>query len=139
VISVLNPYLLYIKIAGAVFAVSAVIGCGLYVWHVFNDRAGLQKENGSLTEKLSAEQKNYQNLLQQTQLIVETNQRIVEVVRREKTNSNIYITKVEAARLPVPRSGGTVLVPGGLPQTEFTGGVHGFKSYSTGRIAADPP
>lgn len=137
--NLINPYWLYIKIAAAVLAVSAVIGCGFYVRHVFNDRASLQKKNGSLTEKLETSQENYQGLMQQTQLIVETNQRIVEASRREKANSNIYIAKLEAARLPVPHSGGTVLVPGGLPQTVFTGGVHGFKGYSAGRVAADPP
>lgn len=135
----LNPYLLYIKIGAIIVALCGPIGVGLYVRHVFNDRSRLQAENGTLATKLSIEQAKYLSLMTQTNQILEMNQKIIEAVKRVKINSNIYIDKVEAAKLSAPVAGGTVLVPGGMPKAlPGNAGLPIFESYSANRPGAKP-
>jgi hypothetical protein len=114
--NITTPYVYYIKIAAVALVASALIGTGLYVRHVFADRARLQTENGALTTKLTAEQEKYISLMKQTNQIAEMNQKIIEAVKHVKINSSIYIDKVEAAKLVPPAAGGTVLVTGGMPK-----------------------
>lgn len=139
VATILNPYLTYIKIAALVIAASAVIGASCYVWYVVQDRSTLKEINGRLNSALTAEQDKYFNLMQQTNQIMEMNQKIVEAVKRVKINSSIYIDKVEAAKLAVPAAGGTVLVPGGMSKAlPANSSLPIFQTNSSNRSATKP-
>ena len=139
VADVVNPYLLYIKIGAIILALGALIGTGLYIKHVFNDRQRLQNENGALSTKIATEQEKYQNLMKQTQQIMEMNTKIIEAVKRVKINSSVYIDKVEATRLSPPVTGGSVLVPAGLPKAlPGNTGLPIFGNNSSIRSIAEP-
>lgn len=133
----INPYLLYIKIGVLVIAVCGVIGISWYIRHAFADRAKLQVETGRLRSELVVEKQKYDGLLLQTEQIMAMNQKIIEAVKRVKINSSVYIDRVEAAKLSVPVAGGTVLVPGGMPQAvPANGTLPIFHGYTANRAAA---
>src|SRR6185369_258004 len=92
-----NPYLLYIKIAAAVLAVCVLIGAGLYVRHVFTDRARLEAENGSLAAKLLLSQQATEMVTTQFNHYIELNRDIAEAIRKVKVESATYIESVEVS------------------------------------------
>lgn len=136
----LNPYLLYIKIAAAVLALCALIGAGLYVWHVFNDRSRLQAENGALSTKLEIQTAATVQVTAQFNKYIELNRDIAEAIRKVKVQSATYIESVEASTPPVVPDGGTlVLVPGGLPKAAtIVPALSGFANRSTARTTSGP-
>lgn len=146
----LNPYLLYIKLAVAALAVAAIVGAGLYVRHVFNDRGRLQAENGSLEAKVKSEQEKTaleragkELVTSQFNQYIQLNRDIADAIKKVKVTSATYIDSIEASAPPVVPDGGlVVLVPGGLPKTDplpGVSGLSGFPNRSTARTAAGAP
>ena len=124
--SLAMPYLLYIKIGLVVVVLVALVGMGLHVRSVFNERDELLVDQGRLQTELTVEKLKYTSMLEQYEQISAMNKEIIEAVKHVKIKSNIYIDKVEASPLPAPAAGGSVFVPGGtfigrVPQVSLPG------------------
>lgn len=132
--------MIWIKIGALILAAGAIIGAGIYVRYVFNDREALQVKNGSLSAKLEAERGKYIELQKQTEQILQMQTRIIEAVKRVKINSTTYINSVESAKLAAPAAGGVVLFPGGMPQAlPGLSNMPLFGNHSANRAAPRPP
>lgn len=109
----LTPYLLKLKIGGALLALLAIVGAGLYVKSVFAERTTLLSDKARLETELTVEKAKYTVLQEQTEKNATLVKTIIEAVQRVKIKSSVYINQVEATPLPAPLAGGTVLIPGG--------------------------
>jgi len=108
--TVVNPYLLWIKIGVAVLAVSAIIGGCVYVRSVFHERDTLLVEKAAIQKQLKDTQ---DSIIADKKL----QEGIANAVKNIRVVSNNYIQSVEDAPPPVVVDGGTiVLVPAGVPQ-----------------------
>lgn len=142
----LNPYLLYIKIAGAVAVAVAVIG--VLVWFGWNE-ANIRADQK--VEKIRSELKTEQDKRKLSDATVQMyakafndnkqlQEDIVNAIRSIKVQSNNYIKTIETSHPPAFTGTGDVvmLIPPGLP-TAPAAGMPGDKSVTPGGDGAITP
>lgn len=105
---IINPYFLYIKIGFVALCVAAVLGTGLWVRSVFNERAALRQSEALLKVQVT--------LYQQSALANQKLQEgITNAINNIKIKSNTYVTAIDNAPVvPVPDGAHITLVHGGL-------------------------
>lgn len=139
-IELLNPYSTYLKIGVLGLLVLVLIAACTYVRSVFHDRDQLRTELARTASELATKRQQLLVMTDQINQIQKLYANIGEAVRNVKIKSNIYIDRVEAARLAHPGTDGTVLVPGGVPKTvpgDDTMSI--FTAYSARRASTTAP
>ncbi len=138
--SAIEPYLLYLKIAAVIIAVAAVIAGGFYVRHVFNDRARLQTENGSLSARLVVKDQQMEALQAGYERVARMQEEIQHAIAKVKIDLRSDIQSIDTAPPPSAVDGAAVvLVPGGLlPRVSVRDSLPGFDNHSTCRTGAPP-
>lgn len=129
VVTAVNPYWLYIKIALVAALVALLVWFG---WNEKNIRAEREKYKAeaalqkATTEMYALQFNNY----------IQLNKEIADAIRKVKVQSNTYIDSVEVSQPPVVADGDSFIlitpgVPKGLP------GLSGYKNYTAGGTSAD--
>jgi len=107
----LTPYLLYIKIGLIALVVAAITGTGLYIRHVFNERAALRLSEASLKAQVTT----YQESAIANQKLQEG---ITNAIKNIRVQSNTYVQKIDSSPVPALDNGTAVtLVAGGVYTT----------------------
>lgn len=137
ILSAINPYLAYIKIAGAVAAIAAIFAAGIYARGVVAERDALKAEQRAIKAALEQQVKAFDDY-------VRLNAQIAENIKKIKVNSNVYIENIEREKRPEVPAGSTVtLIPAGMPKADLSampedGSAPGRDASSAPKSGSDP-
>jgi hypothetical protein len=92
-------------------AIALLIGAGLYIRHVFNERDDLRTINGHLSAQLDAAAR-----------MQELTNRVTEAISQIKIRSQVNVSKIESEAKPqfVDNSAPVVFIPGGMLQAVYS-------------------
>ena len=125
--TILNPYLLYIKIA---LITIIVAGLAWFGWHEKSIRADLDKYKAEAAlQKASAEM-----YAQQFNNYIQLNKEIADAIKKVRVQSNTYIDSIEVSQPPIADGDSFVLIPHGVPKAVPR--LPGYQNYSASGTSA---
>lgn len=133
--AMVNPYLLYIKIAAAAISAGLLIWAGIWFKGVLDERANL-KANAEAMAKQVIDANHKAVLAEAAQIqYQQTIKEVVDAVRKIKVQSNNYINQIDSEPPPAVADGNSVLlVPGGMPDLDQA--IAMFTGYSSSRATS---